>query len=125
MSTELVMYRGDDRDFTFTLTEDDAPLDLTAATIVFTGRKTIDDVEPTLYLTSTGGAIVPDADQTANPGVLVLSIPASATVDLERNTTLLCDFEVTIGGKVRTWPDALFGQANLIRLRIRGDISHA
>ena len=125
MSTDLVMYRGDDRDFTFTLTEDDAPLDLSAATIVFTGRVAIDDVEPTLYLTSTDGDIVPDADQTTNPGKLVLTIPNTATTALERNTTLLCDFEVTIAGKVRTWPDAMYDQSNLIKLRIRGDISHA
>lgn len=123
MSTDIVMYRGDDRDFTFTVTEDGAPLDLTGASIVFTARADLDDAEPTIYLT--GGAIVPDADQTTNPGVLVLSIPSTATADIARNTTLLCDFEVTIGGKVRTWPDAKFGESTLIRLRIRGDVSHA
>lgn len=125
MSIELVMYRGDDRDFTFTLTEDDTPIDLSTASIVFSGRKDIDDVEPTLYLTSTAGDIVPDVDQVTNPGVLVLTIPASATTALERNTTLLCDFEVTRAGKVRTWPDALYGDSTLIRLRIRGDVTHA
>lgn len=125
MSTEIVMYRGDDHDFTFTLTSGGTEIDLTTASIVFTGRVAIDDVEPTLYLTSTDGDIVPDADQTTNPGLLVLTVPASATLALERNTTLLCDFEVTDAGKVTTWPEPLFGQTTLIKLRIRGDITHA
>lgn len=119
------MYRGDDRDFAFTITAGGTPLALTGASIVFTARADIDDVEPAIYLTSTGGAIVPDADQVTNPGELVLSIPSTATEDIERNTTLLCDFQVTVGGKVRTWPEAVFGESTLIRLRIRGDVSHA
>ena len=122
---DIVMYRGDDQDFTFTVTEDGDPVDLSTASIVFTARKDIDDTEPTIHLTSTGGDIVPDADQTTNPGVLVLSIPSTATEALDRDTLLLGDFEVTIAGKVRTWPEPKFGDSTLIRLRIRGDVTHA
>ena len=125
MSVEIVMYRGDDQDFRFTITQGATPLDLTGATISFTARAALDDVTPTISLTSGAGDIVPDADQTTNPGDLVLSIPSSATADIDPNTTLVCDFEVTLGGKVHTWPEPSYGDSTLIRLRIRGDVTHA
>jgi hypothetical protein len=126
MSLELVMYRGDDRTFTFALTADDLPVDLTTASIVFTARADIDDATPTLSLSTTGGDIVIDPDQVgAGKGKLTVTIPAADTVAIARNTTLLCDLEVTDGGVTRTWPEAIYGQSSLIRLRIRGDITHA
>jgi len=125
MSIQLVMYRGDDRTFTFTLTAEDDPIDLTGASVVFTGRHStdFDEETPALTLSSDDGDIV-IADQTDGYllGMLDLHIPAAATVDLESNITLLCDFEVTDAyGLVRTWPDATYNDSALIRLRIRGD----
>lgn len=127
MSMQLVMYRGDDRSWEVTLTVDGEPVDLTGADITFTAREALDDEEPVLVLTSNDGDITIDPDQTTDgKGKLVLAIGAEATEDLERGTTLLCDFEVTdLEGLKRTWPEAVYGQSTLIRLRIKGDVTHA
>ena len=125
MSLQLVMYRGDEREFEITLTENDLPIDLTGAAVVFTARADLDDLEPTFTLTSVGGDIVINPDQVgAGKGKFTLTVPSTATIDLERGVTLLCDVEVTIGGDVRTWPDADYGQSTLIRLKVRGDVTH-
>lgn len=129
MSLQRAMYRGDDRSFEFTLTADDEPIDLTGASIVFSGRTKadfhVDEVAP-LILTSDAGDIVIDPDQAGyGMGVVTLNIPAAATIDFTTPLTLLCDFEVTdTYGLVRTWPDAAYGESTLIRLRIRGDATH-
>lgn len=126
MSLELVMYRGDDRSWDFTLTKDEVAVDLTGATIAFTCR-TKDDFDtdpPLLALTSATSAIVIDADQVTNAGQLTLNIAAADTLEIDRNTTMLCDFEVTdASGDVRTWPEAVYGESTLIKLRIKGDVT--
>jgi hypothetical protein len=126
MALELVMYRGDDRDFDFTLTQDDVTVNLTGASIVFTGRLSTDFdgdlATDVLTLSTAGGHITLAADQAgAGKGMLTLTIPAESTVDLTTGT-YLCDFEVTdVSGNVRTWPDAEYGQSTLIRLRLKKD----
>lgn len=125
MSLQLVMYRGDDRSWDFVLTEEDAPVDLTSATVAFSCRTDIDDAAPTLSYTSPAGGIVIDPDQVTNKGKVTLTIPSADTEAIARNTTLLCDLQVTNGGVTRTWPEAVYGQSTLIRLRIKGDITHA
>jgi hypothetical protein len=125
MSLEMVMDRGVDRSWDFTLTKDDVAVDLTGATIAFSCRTKagFDTGAATLALTSPT-AIVIDPDQVTNKGQLTLNIAAADTVDLDRNITLLCDFQVTdSGGDVRTWPEALYGESTLIRLRIKGDVT--
>lgn len=130
MSLQLVMYRGDDREFEIALTENDLPIDLTGAAIVFTARADLDDPDPAFSLSSTDGDIVINPDQVgAGKGKFTLTVPSAATIDLEpvepkRAITLLCDVEVTVGGAVRTWPDADYGQSTLIRLRVRSDVTH-
>ena len=125
MATQWVMYRGDDRSFDFTVTNEDGEVDLTGASIVFTARHStdFDEVVPAISLSSDDGYIVIDPDQTGyGMGMLTLSIPAASTVDLDRNITLLADFQVTdTYGEVRTYPDATYADSTLIRLRIRGD----
>lgn len=125
--TELVMYRGDDRDFPFTITKDGDPLDLTGATVVFTAREALDDDTATFELTSaTVGEVTIDADQVTNPGDIVVHVPAAATSSFTEGVTLLCDVQVTdSGGKVFTWPEALEDSSALIRLKVRLDVTHA
>lgn len=121
----LVMYRGDDRDFSLTITKAGTPLDLTTATVVFTAREAIDSDEAAFTVTSADSGIEIAADQETDPGEVVVHVPASATVDLTEGQTFLCDLEVTIDGKVFTWPEADDDQSTLIRLKVRADITHS
>lgn len=125
--TELVMYRGDDRDFAFTVTKDGTPLSLTGATVVFTAREALDDTTATFDLSSaTVGEITIDADQVTNPGDIIVHVPAAATSAFTDGVTLFCDVQVTdSGGEVFTWPEALADSSALIRLKVRLDVTHA
>lgn len=132
MSTNLVMYRGDDRDFTLTLSEGGTPIDLTDYTIKSTFRADIDDTDAVFVLDSTvvlgaGFEIDIDPDQvTAGKGKITLHIRAADTLTLERGVTLLGDIELTDGdGNVRTAPEPSLDESTLIRLKIRGDVTHA
>ena len=65
MTTELVMYRGDDRDYEFTITEEGVAFDLTDYTVVFTAREDIDDEDAVFTLTTADGGVeiqTPQAD---------------------------------------------------------------
>jgi hypothetical protein len=70
--------------------------------------------------------VTPVAQVADQPGVgkgkVTLTIPDTATVDLEPGL-YLCDFEVTEAGEVWTWPEAVYGQSTLIRLRIKADVT--
>lgn len=130
--TSIVMYRGDDRDFELTLTESALPIDLTDYSIKFTARADIDDDEPVFVLESTvvyetGFEIDIDPDQVgAGKGKITLHIQSADTLALTRGTTLLCDIELTDpDGHVRTAPEPSLNQSTLIRLKIRGDVTHA
>lgn len=125
MSTHLVMYRGDDRDFPLTITAGGAALDLTGATVVFTARSALTDTDATFSLSSAVvGEITIAADQVADKGEITVHVPASATEDV--TGTLLCDVEVTTSaGKVLTWPEATYTDSSLIRLKVRADVTHA
>lgn len=121
----LVMYRGDDRDFPLTITKGAVTLTLTGAVVVFTARVAIDDVAASFSLTSADGGITIAADQVVDKGEITVHVPASATVAFTEGATLLCDVEVTLGGDVFTWPEASDDGSTLIRLRVRQDVSHA
>lgn len=134
MTTDLVMYRGDDRDFTVTVTEDDLPIDLTDYTVKSTFRLSseIDDDTPTFILDSTvvlgtGFEIDIDPDQVgAGKGKITLHIRSADTSALDRGVTLLSDIELTDpDGNVRTAPEPSLDESTLIRLKIRGDVTHA
>lgn len=117
------MYRGDDRDFTITLTEDGSPIDLTGYSVVSTFRDDIDSDTATFQLMTADASIEIAADPTT--GVITLHIPSTATADLERNITLLGDIELTDGsGNVRTAPEPSLDESTLIRLKIRADVTH-
>lgn len=121
------MYRGDDRDFPFTITKGGVAYDLTTASVVFTAKLKADlddaDAEAAFSLTSDEADITIDADQEENTGNIIVHVPATATVDLTDGTTYLCDVEVTDGGLVFTWPEALEDQSALIRLKVRLDVT--
>lgn len=126
MSLQIVQYRGDDREYVFTLTADDVPVDLTGVTeITFTGRTAADfdsTDAPALALSLTDTDIAIDGDPTT--GIITVTVPSADTVNFETPLTLLCDVQVTFAdGTKRTWPDALYGQSSLIRLRVRGDVT--
>lgn len=132
MSTHLVMYRGDDRDFPLTITEEGLPLDLTDYTVKATFREDIDDVDYAFQLDSTvaldaGFEIDVDADQSgAGKGKIILHVRNGDTSALERGTTLIGDIELTDGdGLVRTAPEPAWGESTLIKLKIRADVTHA
>lgn len=125
------MYRGDDRDFTITLTEGGTPIDLTDYSVKATFRADIDDETPTFALDSTvvlgsGFEIDIDPDQAgAGKGKVTLHVRTADTVSLERGVTLLGDIELTdTDGNVRTAPEPSLDQSTLIRLKIRGDVTH-
>ena len=128
-TTDLVMYRGDDRDFTVTIKEDDLPIDLTGYSVKATFRDEIDDEAPVFVLDSsvvfgTGFEIDIDPDQVANKGKLTMHIRTADTIDLVRGTTLFGDIQLTDGaGNVRTAPEPAWDESTLIRLKIRGDVT--
>lgn len=99
--TDLRMYRGDDRDFTVTLTEDGSPMDLTGADVRFTAKEHLrDDDEDAVVVATVGDGIVVD-DPTS--GVLVVSVDAEDTDGLGTVTRFLrYDVQVTRGGSTRT-----------------------
>ncbi len=122
---DLVMYRGDDRDFALTVTKGGVPLDLTDADVTFTARTGIDATPATISLVSpTEITILPD-QTTTDTGKIVVHVPASATVDFTEGETLLADVQVVIDSKVFTWPEADDDQSTLIRLKVRPDVTHA
>lgn len=130
MTTNLVMYRGDDRDYPLTLTETALPIDLTGYSIKATFRDDIDDELATFQLDSTvvlgsGFEIDIDPDQVgAGKGKITLHIRSADTIDLDRGTTLIGDIELTDGdGNVRTAPEPSLDQSTLIKLKIRGDVT--
>ena len=120
------MYRGDDKDFAFTLTQDALPVDLTGAAIVFSGRAADDfdaDEAAAFTLSEADGDIDILTDQaTTGKGKVTVTIPADVSVDLLG--LYLCDVEVTLGGEVWTWPEPAYGQSTLIRLKVKADVTH-
>jgi hypothetical protein len=130
MTTDLVMYRGDDRDFLVTITDDSLPFDLSGYSVMATFRADIDDADPVFVLDSSvalgaGFQIDIDADQITNAGQLTLHVREADTIGLERGLTLLGDIQLTdIDGLIRTAPEPAFGHSTLIRLKIRADVTH-
>lgn len=98
---KLEMYRGDDREFTFTLTEDGGPMDLTGASLRFTAKRAASDADLVAVITkTTASGIVTDADPTT--GIAVATVAMADTTALNRTTTLVWDLQVTRGGRTRT-----------------------
>lgn len=99
--TDLTMYRGDDRDFTITATEDGSPLDLTGATVRFTAKRDAVDADDAAVIAKTSDTgIAIDEDPTT--GVAVITIEAADTEDLRASATLVYDVQVTRGGRTLT-----------------------
>ena len=121
--TEIVLYRGDDRDFPFTITQGGLPLSLTGAVCIFTARTAIDATTATISLSSADGGITIATDQVADKGKITVHIPGSATSALTEGVTLLADVQTTIAGDVFTWPEADSDQSTLIRLKVRMDVT--
>lgn len=98
--TALSMFRGDDREFTFTLTEDGGPMDLTGADVRFTAKSNVSrDDDAAAISKSTVAGVAIDADPTT--GICVVTVNAADTEDLG-GTVLEYDLQVTRGGKTRT-----------------------
>lgn len=127
MAQEITMYRGDDKTFPFTLTQGGVAVDLTGAAIVFSARLKADfdtDEAAPLILSEAAGDIVILPDQaTTGKGKITVTIPATDSVNLE-SALYLCDVEVTLSGDIWTWPEPIYGQSTLIRLRVKGDVTH-
>lgn len=118
---DLVMYRGDDRDFPLTITSDGAPLDLTDAVVVFTARTTLDATTAQISLTSADDGITIDPDQTTNAGKLIVHVPSASTADFAG--TLLADLQITdVDDKILTWPEAAEAGSTLIHLKVRANV---
>jgi hypothetical protein len=99
--TRLSMYSGDDRDFTLTLTEDGAPMDLTGADVRFTAKANVSmtDEDAAIAKSTVDGGVVIDDDATS--GVCVVTVDAADTDELG-GSVLEYDVQVTRGGKTRT-----------------------
>lgn len=116
MTTDLVMYRGDDRSFTVTV----SGIDLTAAdSIRFTAKRRIGDADADAVITLE----TPTEIEVTSATTCVVNIPATATADLTRETTLYWDLQVEIGGEVRTLPEPNRRQTTLGTLLIRRDVT--
>lgn len=127
MALEISMYRGDDATFPFTLTQGGTPQDLTGATLVFSCRlaSTFEDADEdaAAALIVSGGDIVL-ANQGTDPGEITVTVPAADSVDLTTGK-YLCDVQVTeSGGDIWTWPEPVYGESTLIRLRVKPDVTH-
>lgn len=123
MGQQIAMYRGDDAIFPFTLTQGGVAVDLTGAAIVFSARVAADfavDEAAPLIVSAT---ILPD-QATTGKGKITVTIPSADSIDLATGL-YLCDVQVTLAGDVWTWPEPVYGQSTLIRLRIKADVSHA
>ena len=99
MST-IETYRGDDREFTFTLTEDGGAMDLTGAALRFTVKRAVADLDINAVVSKTlGSGITVAAPLT---GVCVVALAAADTAGLEGSLRLPFDLQVTRGGRTRT-----------------------
>jgi hypothetical protein len=125
MSVHIAAYRGDDTVFPFTLTRGGLPVDLSTATVVFSGRIAADfsvDEAPAFSLTSGTDIEILANQTTTDKGMVEVTIPATVSIDLEP-VLYLCDIEVT-DTDVWTWPEPAYGQSTLIRLRMKADVTH-
>lgn len=123
MATQIAMYRGDDAVFPFTLTQGGVAVDLTGYTVTFSARLAadfaVDEVAP---------VIVTAAQAADQPGVgkgkVTVTIPDTVSVLLAPGL-YLCDLSADKAGLIWTWPEPIYGQSTLIRLRIKADVGHA
>ena len=129
MATEIAMYRGDDATFAFTLTQGGVAVDLTGATIVFSGRpasefeETDEDAVAPLIVSGSDVTILPD-QATTGKGKITVHVTDTVSAALETGK-YLCDVEVTLASLIWTWPEPVYGESTLIRLRIKPDVTHA
>jgi len=122
-ATDLVMYRGDTRSFQLTMAEDGAPLDLTGATLRFTGKRKIgdDDADAVVSVATGSGIVVTDAVN----GEIRVTIPSDQTEALTKETVLLWDVQIVfLDGSVRTIPEPVVGdESTLGTLTIKLDVT--
>ncbi len=120
--TDWVMYRGDDRSWQITV-GGASPVDLTGAHLRWTAKLSESDAAPAIELTSDpGGGIVIAPDPTT--GVCTITIPASSTDGLSRQTRYVWDLQITdAAGNVRTLPDPDVARSTLGTLLVRLDLS--
>jgi hypothetical protein len=126
MSHEIAMYRGDDREFTFTLTAGGATYTglADATSFRFTAKRRMTDAlaDAVIALSGPGSGVELTTD--GSDGKLTVTIPASDTAELGSKTKLLWDIEVTDDeGAVRTWPEDSTGRPQLGVLWVYGDVS--
>lgn len=103
MSTDLSMYRGDDQDFTITMTEAGSAMDLSGAVVRFCAKRNVVDLDADAVITKTSQAdegIAIDGDPTT--GIAVVTIDAADTEDLAGTCWLKYDVQVVRGGKTKT-----------------------
>lgn len=97
-----MMYRGDDRTFTITVTVDGAVFNLTGCAVRFTMKQHITDTEAYLSLSVGNGITL----TTPASGILTVAIPAAATQGVGTDTMFYWDLQITdTNGKVRTAPE--------------------
>jgi len=70
---------------------------------------------------SDGVTRLPD-QSTTGKGKITVKIPDTVSVDLEPGL-YLCDIEVTMTD-VWTWPEPVYGDSSLIRLKVKADVTH-
>ena len=100
MTTKLEMWRGDDREFTFTITEDGAPMNLTDAVLRFTAKRSLLDADDAAVIAKSTGSGIEAEDPTT--GVATLTLAAADTESLTGTAQLIWDLQVARGGSVRT-----------------------
>lgn len=120
---QIAMYRGDDATFPFTLTQGGVTVDLTGYTVTFSARVAadfaVDEAAPVIVT-----AALAAAQDTTGKGKVTVTIPDTVSVDLAPGL-YLCDLEANLGSLTWTWPEPVYGQSTLIRLRVKADVTHA
>lgn len=116
--TDLVMYRGDDRAFTITLT---GLADITGADCRFTAKRKVTDPDSDAIIS----LVTPTEVEILSATQVRVNVPAASTADLTAQTRLFWDLQITLDGDTRTIPDPSLERDALGTLLIRMDVSRA
>lgn len=95
------MFRGDDRTLSVDLSETGGgAIDLTGAAVRFTGKVNTQDADDDALIVKTVGDGITIADPPT--GEIAIDIAASDTSSFAGKVDLVCDVQISVGGKTRT-----------------------
>lgn len=87
--TNLDCFRGDTKSWTFTAMDGEVPINLTGAKVWMTALRSSQGARVFQRTSVSGQGIVPDADQSTNPGKYVVTLASTNTSGLESDVAPL------------------------------------